>query len=107
MKAVLYGRFKQGLHGGSYSSAVMVVSASRLLFVVGILFRTRYEFAPEEVRRFHKTANGLRIYHSRSDCESPVVFKVSLFPSQNLTMRVIRRAGFTARGARFGGAAVA
>jgi hypothetical protein len=102
MKAVLYGRFKQGLHGGSYSHAVMVVSPTLLAFSVGVFFKSRYEFTPEDVRRLHKTEAGLRIYHNRSDCQSPVVFRLSLFKSQNLTMRSIRRAGFVPRGARFG-----
>lgn len=106
MKAVLYGRFKQGLHSSSYSHAAMIVSQSSLVFDVGLLFRSRYEFAPEDVRRFHKTEAGVRVYHNRGDCESPVVFRVSLFRSQNLTLRTIRRCGFVPRGRmRFGAGA--
>lgn len=98
MKAVLYGRFKQGLHTGSYSHAAMIVSRSRLAFDVGLFFKSRYEFSPDEVRRLQKTEQGLRVYHNREDCESPVVFRVDLFRSQNLSMRTIARAGFVPRG---------
>jgi hypothetical protein len=101
MKTILYGRLKQGLHGSSSSFAVLVVSSTRLVFIVGFLFKSRYEFTPEDVRRFHRSDAGLRIYHNRSDCASPVVFKVSLFKSQNLTLRTIKRCGFIASGARF------
>jgi hypothetical protein len=98
MKAVLYGRFKQGLSTSSYSRAAMIVSRSSLAFDVGVLFKDRYEFTPEDVRRFHKTDSGLRIYHNKPDCESPVVFRVELFRSQNLTLRTIKRVGFVPRG---------
>lgn len=98
MKAVLYGRFKQGLHTGSYSHAAMIVSPANLAFDVGLFFRSRYEFTPEDVRRLQKTDRGLRVYHNREDCLSPVVFRVDLFRSQNLSMRTITRAGFVPRG---------
>lgn len=98
MKAVLYGRFKQGLTSSSSSHAVMIVSSTQLKFDVGLFFRNRFEFNPDEVRRFQRTDGGLRIYHNRSDCLSPIVFKVALFKSQNLTMRSISRAGFVPRG---------
>ncbi|MDE0856865.1 MAG: hypothetical protein OSA97_20815 [Nevskia sp.] len=101
MKAVLYGRFKQGLHSGSYSLASMAVSTSSLSFDVGLFFRSRFDFTPEQVRRFHTTEGGLRIYHNRADCLSPVVFKVPLFKSQKLSMRTIRRVGFVPRGMQF------
>lgn len=104
MKTILYGRFKKGLNSSSYSYATMIVSPSSLVFVVGVLFRSRYEFRQEDVRRFHRTDAGLRIYHGRTDCPSPVVFKVALFKSQNLTLRTIKRSGFVARGGRFGNA---
>ncbi len=98
MKAVLYGRFKQGLTSGSYSHAAMVVSRTSLMFDVGIFFRDRYEFTPEQVRRLQTTERGLRIYHNKEDCLSPIVFKVALFKSQNLSMRTIKRTGFVPRG---------
>jgi hypothetical protein len=98
MKAVLYGRFKQGLHSGSYAQASMSVSPAQLVFDVGLFFRERFEFSPDEVRRLQKTERGLRIYHNREDCLSPVVFRVDLFRSQNLSMRTIQRAGFVPRG---------
>jgi hypothetical protein len=98
MKAVLYGRFKQGLHTSSYSHAAMIVSRTTLVFDVGLFFKDRFEFSPDEVRRLQKTDHGLRIYHNREDCLSPVVFRVDLFRSQNLSVRTIRRAGFVPRG---------
>lgn len=98
MRAVLYGRFKQGLHTGSYSYAAMMVSPAQLVFDVGLFFKERFEFSPEDVRRLQKTDRGLRIYHNREDCLSPVVFRVDLFKSQNLSMRTIHRAGFIPRG---------
>jgi hypothetical protein len=98
MKAVLYGRFKQGLHNGFYSHAAMVVSRSSLLFDVGFFFRDRYEFTPEQVNRLQTTDGGLRVYHNKEDCVSPIVFKVALFKSQNLSMRTIKRTGFVPRG---------
>ena len=98
MRAVLYGRFKEGLYSGSYSHAAMVVSSSSLKFNVGVFFRNRYEFTPEQVRRFQTTEGGLRIYHNREDCISPIVFKVALFKSQKLSMRTIMRTGFVPRG---------
>ena len=98
MKAVLYGRFKQGLHSGSYSHAAMIVSPLNLAFDVGLFFKSRFEFSPDEVRRLQKTERGLRVYHNREDCLSPIVFRIDLFPSQNLSMRTIARAGFVPRG---------
>ena len=98
MKAVLYGRFKQGLTSGSYSHAAMVVSRTSLMFDVGVFFRNRYEFTPEQVRRLQTTDRGLRIYHNKEDCLSPIIFKVALFKSQNLSMRTIKRTGFVPRG---------
>ncbi|MDR3415996.1 MAG: hypothetical protein P4L83_07410 [Nevskia sp.] len=98
MEASLFGRFKQGLHSGSYSRATMTVTSELLSFEVGIFFRDRYAFTPGEVRRFHKTDAGVRIYHSRADCLSPIVFKVDLFRSQNLTLKTIKRMGFVPRG---------
>ena len=98
MRVRLYGRFKQGLHSGSYSHAAMTVSPTQLVFDVGVFFRERFEFSPEEVRRLHKTDRGLRIYHNREDCLSPLVFRVDLFKSQNLSMRTIKRTGFVPRG---------
>jgi hypothetical protein len=98
MKAVLFGRFKQGLTSGSYSQATMIVTSSQLAFDVGMIFRSRFEFTPEEVRRFHKTDEGLRIYHSKAGYISPVIFRVTLFRSQNLALRTIKRAGFVPRG---------
>lgn len=98
MRAVLYGRFKQGLHTGSYSHASMVVSPAQLVFDVGLFFKERFEFSPEDVRRLQKTDRGLRIYHNREDCLSPVIFRVDLFRSQNLSLRTIQRAGFVPRG---------
>jgi hypothetical protein len=106
MRAILYGRFKQGLHGGSYSYATMTVSPTELAFDVGLFFKERFEFSPEQVRRLQKTERGLRIYHNREDCLSPLVFRVDLFRSQNLSMRTIQRAGFVPRGRmKFGGSA--
>ncbi len=98
MKAVLYGRFKQGLADASYSQATMSVTSSQLSFDVGLIFKSRFDFTPEDVRRFHKTEEGLRIYHSKSEYLSPVVFRVALFRSQNLSLRSIKRAGFVPRG---------
>lgn len=98
MKAMLYGRFKQGLHTSSYSHATMIVSHAHLAFDVGLFFKDRFEFTPDEVRRLQKTDHGLRIYHNREDCLSPVVFRIDLFRSQNLSLRTIRRAGFVPRG---------
>lgn len=98
MRARLYGRFKQGLQSGSYSYAAMTVSPTQLVFDVGLFFKERFEFSPEQVRRLHKTDRGLRIYHNREDCLSPLVFRVDLFKSQNLSIRTIQRAGFVPRG---------
>ncbi len=98
MKAVLFGRFKQGLVSSSYSQATMIVTPSRLAFHVGLIFRRRFEFNPDEVRRFHKTDAGLRIYHGKTEWLSPIVFKVALFRSQNLALRTIKRVGFVPRG---------
>lgn len=98
MRAVLYGRFKQGLHTGSYSLASMTVSPAQLAFDVGLFFKERFEFSPDEVRRLQKTDRGLRIYHNREDCLSPVIFRLDLFRSQNLSLRTIQRAGFVPRG---------
>lgn len=98
MKTILYGRFKQGLHSGSSSHAVMVVSQTQLKFDVGLFFRNSFEFNPDEIRRFQRTDGGLRIYHNKPGCLSPIIFKVALFKSQNLTLRSIKRAGFVPRG---------
>jgi len=98
MKTILYGQFKQGLYSGSTSHAVMIVSPTQLKFDVGLFFRNRFEFSPEEIRRFQRTDRGLRIYHNKTDCLSPIVFKVALFKSQNLALRSIKRAGFVPRG---------
>lgn len=98
MKTVLYGRFKQGLHGGTYSHAALVISSSRLLLDAGLFFRKRYEFTPDQVRRLQTTEHGLRIYHKREDCLSPIIFRVYLYKSQNLVLRTIQRIGFIPSG---------